>query len=116
MIESGSARPSLNRGRYLVHNSLAYSGLVAIDSALSKLVPASSLQLSVGPRRILVCNIAHIGDLLVATSVIPVLKARFPGAKLGFFAHPSAAPVLDNNPNVDWVHRVEHWKLNRRPL
>lgn len=65
------------------------------------------------PRRILILNGAHIGDVVIATSLIPVLRAAFPGAKIGFAVGSWAAMVVRDHPEVAWVHEIDHWRLSR---
>jgi ADP-heptose:LPS heptosyltransferase len=55
-----------------------------------------------------------MGDVVVATSVLPVIKAAFPEAEIGFLVGSWARPILEGHPLVRWVHVLDHWKLNRR--
>jgi ADP-heptose:LPS heptosyltransferase len=116
MLLAHQRRRFPNKGRYLFHNRALRALLGAVDFVL-KLLPAPSQQaISATPRRILVCNQAHIGDAIWASSVLPVLQAAFPSARIGFLAHPASVGVLSGNPGLAWVHRFEHWRLNRSPL
>lgn len=65
------------------------------------------------PQRILILNGAHIGDLIIATSLLPVLRSAWPEARIGFAAGSWASMVLRNHPDVAWVHEIDHWRLNR---
>ncbi len=65
------------------------------------------------PRRILILNSAHIGDLVISTSIIPILRSAYPTAKIGFAVGSWSAMVIANHPEVDFVHRVDHWYSNR---
>lgn len=113
MKTADETRHALNHGHYLVHNAYVRHVLTAVDSLLNAAAPPSRAKLSIDPKRILICNYAHIGDVILATSVIPVLRARFPRAELGFLVHPTSAIALNHNPHVSQVHHVEHWHLNR---
>lgn len=66
------------------------------------------------PKKILLCNIANFGDLVISTTVLPVLKKHYPNAKIGFLtgSGPGSA-VLKNHPLVARVHFFDHWYLNR---
>lgn len=68
------------------------------------------------PRRILIANGAHLGDVVLSTSVLPIIKQTFPESQLGFLAGSWATCVLRGHPLVDWLHVVDHWKLNRSPI
>jgi ADP-heptose:LPS heptosyltransferase len=68
------------------------------------------------PRRILVSNIAHLGDVVNATAVIPALRNRFPRAEIGFLTSSWARPIIENNPEIKYVHTFDHFLLNRSRL
>lgn len=59
--------------------------------------------------RILLSNWASLGDLLLATSVIPAIKAQYPQAKIGFLVSKSSKIVLETCPGIDWIHEVDTW-------
>lgn len=63
------------------------------------------------PRRILVCQLRQIGDVLLTTPSIRLLKERFPQARLDVFTEKKCTPVLENNPYVDHV-----WAVDKREL
>jgi len=114
MLPANKIRSSPNHGRYLFHNRILRLGVGGVDLALELLRSPSRLPLTVSPGKILVCNQAHTGDVIWASSALPVLQAAFPEAKIGFLAHPASTGVLAGNPYVEWVHTFEHWKLNRQ--
>jgi ADP-heptose:LPS heptosyltransferase len=57
--------------------------------------------------RILIVKLAAIGDVLRTTSILPPLKAKYPGAEVTWVTKAAAAPLLKNNPLVDRVLTVE---------
>lgn len=61
----------------------------------------------VAPRRILVIQLAKIGDLLCSTPVFRELKRRHPQAHLAVMATRTNAPLLACNPHVDAVVTAE---------
>lgn len=65
------------------------------------------------PRRILLINGFHIGDVVIATSVIPILRRAYPRAEIGFATGSWSQMVVRNHPDVTWTHCVDHWKMNR---
>jgi heptosyltransferase-1 len=65
------------------------------------------------PKRILLINGAHIGDVVIATSLLPVLKSAFPNAEIGFLTGSWAQAVVRNHPDVTFTHSVDHWRMNR---
>jgi ADP-heptose:LPS heptosyltransferase len=68
------------------------------------------------PRRILLANGAHLGDVLASVQLLPALHRAFPRVQLGFLIGHWARPLLHDHPLLAWVHIVDHWKLNRAPL
>ena len=53
--------------------------------------------------RILVVRLSAIGDVVMASGLIPALRARHPDAHLAWLVEPAAAPLLAHNPRLDEV-------------
>lgn len=53
------------------------------------------------PMKILIIQLRRIGDVIVTTPVIDVLRRQFPAARLEFLVEPAAAPLLDHYPGLD---------------
>lgn len=51
--------------------------------------------------RILVLRLSAIGDVVMASGLIPALRARFPQAHIAWLVEPAAAPLLAHNPRLD---------------
>lgn len=56
---------------------------------------------SLTPRRILVCQQRQIGDALLVTPALELLKKRFPQAELHLFTEAKCEPLLRGNPHID---------------
>ncbi len=106
------------RGHYSIRNPAANLLFRTTDALLRltlgqrdppPIVPASV-------RRILISNIAHLGDVIAATAVLPALQDRFPGAEFGFLVGSWSLPVLEGHPLVTRRHLLDHWKMSRAPL
>lgn len=54
-------------------------------------------------KKILVINLAFIGDVILATPVARGLKAAFPHAQIDMLVIPAAAPIAELNPYIDRV-------------
>ena len=67
------------------------------------------------PKRILLLNGLHVGDIVIATSVLPVLRAAYPSAEIGFLTGSWSRMVVANHPDVRYTHCVDHWMTNRSP-
>ena len=66
---------------------------------------------SLNPRRILVCQLRQIGDVILATPALELLKRRFPEAELHMVTEKKCAPVLYGNPRIDVL-----WELDKTEL
>ena len=102
-------------GKYLVRNRTANFFLKWVDAILSLRLHfyRQNFPLSQSPRRILLANSAHLGDVVILSSVLPVLKKAFPEAKIGLLIGSWSLQVVQDIPMIDWIHTVDHWKLNR---
>ncbi len=67
------------------------------------------------PRRILVCQLRQIGDVLLATPAIRLLKARFPEAEIHVLTEKKCLPVLENNPDLHTIWPLDKARL-KNPL
>jgi ADP-heptose:LPS heptosyltransferase len=68
------------------------------------------------PHRILVANTAHLGDVVNATAVVSALRNAFPQAEIGFLTSSWARPIIENNPEIRYIHTFDHFLLNRSRL
>lgn len=66
-------------------------------------------------KNILISNPAHLGDVLIASSVLPALRQKYPTAKIGIVIGEWAVTLVKDMPGIEYVHIVDHWKLNRSP-
>lgn len=73
----------------------------------------TSLEDLPSPKRILILNGAHIGDIVISTSILPILRSAYPSAEIGFLVGSWAAMVIKKHPEVAYVHVVDHWWHNR---
>lgn len=55
------------------------------------------------PRRILIVRLSALGDIVMASGLIPALRARFPHAELSWVCEPVCAPLLQHNPRLRQV-------------
>lgn len=68
------------------------------------------------PKRILLSNIAHVGDVILGTSMLPVLKSAFKGIEIGFLVGENGARVLKDHKLVDYIHIFNHPRLIRKEI
>lgn len=103
------------KGKYLVRNRLANKALAWTDLFLS-LFPRKKPPAPQRPKNILISNLAHMGDVVIMTSILQVLRKNYPEASIGVLIGSWSLPILKNHPYVDRVHIVDHWKLNRATI
>jgi len=53
--------------------------------------------------KILVADLAFIGDLLMSTPALANLRRAFPDARIDIVVAPASRPVIEHNPDVNWV-------------
>ncbi len=101
------------KGKYLVKNSYLFFFLKIVDFFSSFIFSSNKKIVLKNPQKILLSNIAHLGDLLISTSVLLVLKKNFPDCKIGFICSSSSKELIVNHPLIDKIYLIDHWKLNR---
>lgn len=53
--------------------------------------------------RILIVRLSAIGDVVMASGLIPALRARWPDARISWLTEPTTVPLLRHNPRLDEV-------------
>jgi ADP-heptose:LPS heptosyltransferase len=61
------------------------------------------------PQKILVCQLRQIGDVILVTPLIRILKKRYPDADIDVFTEKKCAPVLYNSPDISTI-----WELDKQ--
>lgn len=67
--------------------------------------------INIHPKRILVCQLRQIGDVLLSTPAIRLLKEKYPEAKIDMLTEKKCAPVLENNPHLNRI-----WPIDKKAL
>lgn len=62
--------------------------------------------------KILVCQLRQIGDVLLATPSVELLRRRYPEAEIHFFTEKKCAPMLANNPHLAKVFALDKKELS----
>lgn len=64
-------------------------------------------------KRILVVRLSAIGDVIMASGIVPALRSKYPDAYIAWLVEPMAANLLSENPQVDEVilWQKSHWKF-----
>jgi len=58
------------------------------------------------PRRILIIRLSAIGDIIMASGLLPALRDLWPDAHFGWLAESAQADLLRHNPRLDRLHRL----------
>jgi heptosyltransferase-2/heptosyltransferase-3 len=58
-------------------------------------------------RRVLVCQLRQIGDVLLATPAAELLARHYPQAEIHMFTEKKCLPVLENNPHIHAFHVLD---------
>lgn len=62
---------------------------------------------ALNPKRILVCQLRQIGDVVLLTPSIHMLRKRYPLAHIDVYTEKKCAPVLENNPEIRHIWRLD---------
>ena len=66
----------------------------------------------VNVKKILVCQLRQIGDVLLATPALELLHKRFPKAEIHVFTEKKCTPMLVNNPHISRIWAVDKKQLS----
>lgn len=99
---------------YLI-NSNRYYLQVFIDKILGVITKEKQMELRT-PAKILISNSGHLGDIIISTALIPVLKDVYPNCKIGFLIGSWAHCVLEGHPDISWIHHNDVRQLNRAQI
>ncbi|WP_320171750.1 glycosyltransferase family 9 protein [Maridesulfovibrio sp.] len=69
----------------------------------------------INPKRILVCQLRQIGDVVLSTPSVALLHRKYPDAEIHVLTEEKCAQVFDNNPAVSHVWSIVKKEL-RNPL
>jgi ADP-heptose:LPS heptosyltransferase len=101
------------RGRYLVKNLGRNAFLGVTDRLLAAVARSEVTPLPAEPRRVLLAVGGHLGDAVIATSAIALVKRAFPAAEIGIVLGSWARTAVEGHADLRWIHTVDHWKVNR---
>jgi len=85
--------------------------LVFLLKACDFLLPKSKSALPKTIKKILVCNLAHLGDVITMSYLIPALRKKYPHARIGVLVAKEGAFLI----KADIIHTVTHYKHSREP-
>ncbi len=65
---------------------------------------------------ILLMSSGHLGDALILTYTFPLIRARFPQARIDVLAGSWCDPIWKDNPHINRVIHLDHVNTNRRAM
>jgi len=95
--------------RYRLHDCAA----ALVNELVSPFLAPAMCGTITAPRRILLANFGHLGDVVMSTAAIGIVRRAFPSACLGFLLNGISRVVLENHPHVHRLHVLNHWRLER---
>lgn len=105
------------RGTYAIRNPILNELFRTTDRILHFILGSKRDINSIrAPKKLLLSNVAHLGDIVMATSVLPVLKSAFPEAEIGFLVGSWSQVVVRDHPMIKWVHTFDHAMHNRTAM
>jgi len=103
-----------NDNFYLCRNRFLKIFLKTIDSIGYLLRKPKNRHLEHEIKKILVSRIDHLGDVLIATSIMNPLSQMFPSAKIDFLVGEWSRNLLKNNPYLNDILVYNCFRLNRK--
>ena len=62
--------------------------------------------------KILLCCQASLGDVLLASSVVPSIRAKWPNSKIGFLCTKESSSILKMQKEIDYIHEIPRWMIS----
>ncbi len=110
-VGRGIAMGSLNHG-YLFQNR-AMILLLRIKDFIFRLLPKRERLLPEKITKILLIKPDHLGDMLLLTSILPLIRESYPVACIDVVCGRWSRPILDNNPYIRHRILINHCIKNR---
>lgn len=104
-------------GKYLCSSFRLYFYLLFLDFIIKCLIPKitkNKVEKRRTPNSFLICNGAHLGDVLLSVKTIESIKRSYPSSKIGLLVGSWSRDVAINIPGIDYIHYVDHWRLSRK--
>lgn len=101
----------MNSSQYLVKSWKGRAVLRTLDTLLGWGAKRGRHYPSV--KKLLLCNIAHLGDVVLSTAILPWIRAQHPHLHMGFLAGSWAKEFLEDHHHLNAFHCIDHWKLDR---
>jgi len=108
-------RSKIIRNKLLVRKILPNILLVLFNWFLRSRKSDSAVALKKNSK-ILICNNAHLGDIVLSTAILPEIKKQYPGCSIFLLTGSWSEKIIKDNILVNGTIIYDHWKLNRNPV
>lgn len=102
----------IKKRNYLYKNKKVLFVLKIIDFFID-LLPIKKNSLPKEVNKILLIKPDHLGDVLLLTSVLPLIKEKYPNIKIDIIIGSWAKVILYNNPYINNIYEINHFRLDR---
>ncbi|MCH9609767.1 MAG: hypothetical protein S4CHLAM45_01590 [Chlamydiales bacterium] len=103
---------SSKNSTYPLSNRWAYAALSTLDFLLKGIPLRRNFKIP-SPKKIVLINLGHLGDVILTTTLLKPLKKAFPSAEIGMVVGSWSHPILKGHPLLSSIHHLDHWKVNR---
>jgi ADP-heptose:LPS heptosyltransferase len=111
---SRAERPiEMMRGRYMVKNPKAVALIWLFDTVCGLALRQPRPKIPESPQRILICNWAHLGDVVLSLPSLKALRDAFPDVEIGLLIGSWSSPVAQNTGLYDHLHCLDNIWLER---
>lgn len=98
---------------YLIQNKWSNRFVRLIDWMLHTIVPKRQDTPIKKPRRLLLVQPNHLGDVVLSTSIVAPLKKAFPDLEISFLVGSWSQIIVNKHSDIFKVHVFDHWRMNR---
>lgn len=93
-----------------------YSMLLFLIDIITSLFKKLKKDIPTQVQKILIIKPDHIGDVIIGSALIPILKKEYPEATVDIVCGSWANGILENNKNISTLYNIDHFILNRKNL
>ncbi len=99
--------------KYTVQNFYLKIYLRFLDFFFSRFLFKKQSLSNIQYRKVLILQLAHLGDVVLSTSIFPIIKKQYPDANIGLVVGSWAKDLVQDHPLIDEIYYLDHPKNNR---
>lgn len=101
------------QGRYMLRKPLFAFTMWLFDTFCGLILPPSHPEIPETPRRILICNGAHLGDVVMTLPAFKAVRDAFPRSEIGLLIGSWSVPIVQNTGLYNNLHILDSVRHNR---